>query len=169
MKAWYAVKVIYRQEIETAARLNRLFESYCPEIPIDKRKIKRRKSDSQTEALFPSYIFVRMGEGIDDFCTVRYTPGVLRMVRLTLRDNFLYPTQVPDLIIENLKKLEDKWGIHAVKHDYHKGDSVIIKDGPFEGLQRLIEATAEDRVVILLDILGKEVPVSFGYTEVEPA
>lgn len=172
MKSWYCIKTISQKEIEAESNLKAQgYKTYCPLKLTDKRK--RRKTDTLTEPLFPRYMFISMEEGEDSFYPVSKTPGVARIIKLTEREIdgviYLYPTQVPDYIIENLREIEDKCGIHVTKHDYQAGDRVRIKGGAFDNYEALIQATAQDRVIILLDIIGKLRPVKMAYHEVEPA
>lgn len=176
MKAWYCLKVVsqaqmLRDKIDTEIILkSQGYEIYYPLKLVDKRK--NRKTDSNTEPFFPCYMFIRMSEGQDDWYPVKHTPGVVHIVKLTEREIkgeiYLYPTQLDDSIVENLREIEDKCGIHATKHDYYVGDNVWIKSGVFGDYKALIQATGDDRVTVLLDFLGKKQPIKMAYHEIEP-
>jgi transcription antitermination factor NusG len=42
------------------------------------------------------------------------------------------------------------------------GQKVIVKDGPFVGLEGLVSALAKDRVLVLMSLLGKEQTMKFN-------
>lgn len=171
MKAWYAVKCKHYRELETDIALNvRGIETYLPQTRKDKRNTHNK--NLHTEPLFPSYLFIHMNEGEDDFYVVDKTPGVIGTVKLTHREidgeMYDYPTVVPDAIIEELKAREDEQGIHAVKYDYQKGDPIRIKSGPFHDVEALVTGTKDERVLALITILGKQQSIELNYGQVEP-
>jgi transcriptional antiterminator RfaH len=68
------------------------------------------------------------------------------------------PTPVPKYFVETLKRTADQeTGIHIPQRPlFKKGDSVTIIEGPLAGLQGIFQASkGEERVILLLDILGK--------------
>jgi len=131
VKNWYCLQTKHKQEERAAAALeNRGNRSYCPMTLTDKRKKRRITTHATfmpiTQPLFPKYIFVQMSEGEDDFYPVSRTPGIINIVKMSVReDGHKYPTVVPDEMIEALRALEDEQGIHS-RHqvDYLKGDKL---------------------------------------------
>jgi len=167
---WYLLKSKHRQEYNVDMNLTaKGYEVYLPLALTDKRL--NRSSQYTTEPLFRSYIFFKMREGLDDFHEVSKTPGVFQIVKMT-PDQYGYynPTPVPERIIHSLKQLEDDSGVHSMDNDYKQGDKIRIKAGAFHDIEAIIEAkTADDRVVVLLNILGGKKKVELKYHQIEPA
>lgn len=161
MKSWYCVQTKARAELAVDRWLkNHGYESYCPQIWVDKRRAMIRA----TECMFPRYAFVRLAVGEDNFRPVLKATGVVAMVRTGL-----WPAVVPDRVIHLLQQHEDALGFHSLtKRDYEHGDSVRIKSGPFEGYQAIVQAKKFDRIVVLFDLMGHEVRTEVPRKQVEP-
>lgn len=162
MKQWFCYQTKTRAEMAVERSLQRQgYETYNPQIWVDKRRAVIRV----TEPMFPRYGFVHLAPGEDNFRPVLKAPGVVAMVR-----NGLWPAVVPDSVISLLKQHEDALGFHTVtKRDYEEGDSVRIKSGPFEGYQAIVQARKFDRIIVLFDLMGKEVRAEVPRKQVEPA
>lgn len=154
--AWYCIHSHPKQEHIAAAHLRGMIEGidlFCPRLRIRRRC--RRGAVWFVEALFPGYLFARFNPDAS-MQTVRSVPGVktivsFGLVAVTLRDE----------IIEGLRAGFDHNDLHEVPDDLRPGDEVTITTGPFLGLQahvlRLIPA--ENRVQLLLELLGRTMPV----------
>ncbi len=63
--------------------------------------------------------------------------------------------KVDDALVELLRQREQAMPLDAM---FHSGDSVIITDGPFAGIEAIYQtADADRRAFILLEILSKPV------------
>lgn len=129
--------------------------------PLAKRLRKQRgKMITRIESLFPRYLFIHLDNGINDnWAPIRSTQGVNGFVRFGAD-----AAQVPDGLIDGLKSQEKLLGERAIDLDrYHKGDKVIITDGPFKGLRGIFERyDGEERVMILLEILHKQTTLAIS-------
>ncbi len=47
----------------------------------------------------------------------------------------------------------------VVSHGLVAGTAVELIDGPLKGLQAMVKSSAQDRVLILLEIMGREVHI----------
>lgn len=105
------------------------------------------------EPLFPRYLFLRFQSGHDDISPIRSTTGVHNLVRFSE-----YPATVPDSIVESLRRAADgATGLHYREPLFKTGDKVIVEQGPLAGLQAILVAeTGQERVIILLEMLGRE-------------
>jgi transcriptional antiterminator RfaH len=125
--------------------------------PLAKRLHKyRNKMIVRTESLFPRYMFVHLDSGIEDnWAPIRSTFGVGAFVRFG-RESL--PPRVPDDLILTLKAKEDTLGERAIDLDrFHKGDKVVITDGPFKGLEAIFDKyDGEQRSIILLNLLSNQ-------------
>lgn len=152
MANWYAVHTKPRQEFIAEENLRRqAYETYLPLI----KEAKRYKGKWQhiIEPLFPRYLFISLKLGIDNIQAIHSTRGVSTLVRFGIE-----PTPIPNSFVEALKKTGDRnSGIHVPQRPLlNEGDLVTIVDGPLSGLKGIFQTMqGEERVILLLDILGK--------------
>jgi transcriptional antiterminator RfaH len=153
MKYWYLVHTKPRKERVAEQNLQRQdYEVYLPLIQQPRRQ--RGRWIEAIDPLFPRYLFVRLRPGYDNIGSIRCTTGVRNLVRFTAE-----PTVVPDHIIESIKHAADhSTGLHHPKGSlFEPGNTVIIDKGPLTGLRGIFLAeTDQERVIILLEMLGRE-------------
>jgi len=169
MLNWYALTTKHGQEENTEnALLARQYETYLPLTFKDKRKSRYPKS-LITEPMFPCYTFVRLNEGKDDFYPVSKVPGVVGIVKLTIRDGYKHPTPVPPGVIIALQQTENENGVHAIKFDYQCHDPIRIKAGPFKDqIAKIHSVRSSQRVIALLSIMGGEHKIELDYRQIQP-
>lgn len=154
--AWHCLHSHSKHEHIAAAHLRSLageIDVFCPRLRIRRRC--RRGAVWFIEALFPGYLFARFRP--DTLMqAVRFVPGVKAIVSFGL-----IAVTIRDEIIEGLREGFDQNEVNEVTDDLRPGDEVTITTGPFLGLQahvlRLIPAA--DRVQLLLELLGRTMPV----------
>jgi transcriptional antiterminator RfaH len=154
MKCWY---LVYTKPCkERVAEQNLQCQNYEVYLPLIQRPRRRRdRWVGVIEPLFPNYLFVRLQLGYDSISPIRYTRGVRDLVSFTEKE----PTVVPDQIVESLMSTADRdTGLHHPQGPLFKpSDTVIIDKGPLAGLKAIFLAeTGQERVVILLELLGRE-------------
>lgn len=126
------------------------YTAYCPWI--SQRKRIRQRWQVVTEALFPRYVFVQLSEGVDDFAPIRSTIGVSGLVRFGG-----VPAIMPDAAIGFITEQEQKLLEPEKGTSWQPGTKLEILEGPMAGLQGIfIKAQSEERVIILLELLGKQ-------------
>lgn len=149
--AWYLVHTKPRQEDIALANLERQgYECYLPQMSIE--RVRRRKAEVATEPMFPRYLFVRLGSSDQgkSWSPIRSTLGVSQLVHFGAR-----AAKVDDTLVDLLRQRERVLPTEAM---FHSGDSVVITDGPFAGIEAVYQtADAERRAFILLEILAKPV------------
>ncbi len=170
MEAWYALNCKYYEEANTESCLISMgYSVYLPITLIDKRMCT---GDGQrTEPLFYGYLFVQMDEGIDDFYPITKTPGVLKIIKMTRReDGYLYPTRIADEAIDVLKGIEDEQGLHLNhKNDYAQGDPVRVTAGPFKDcLAEITSLTKKQRINVLIEVLNRSMEIEVDYMSITP-
>ena len=118
-----------------------------------------------TGSLFPRYLFVSMQNGVDDWGPVRSTRGVASIVKFDAE-----LAKVEDSLIHEIKTREKIWGEHTIDSDrFKKGHTVKITQGPFSGLDAVFASyNGEQRVIVLLNILGNKKPLSMNTTDLVP-
>ncbi|HDY88607.1 MAG TPA: hypothetical protein ENH82_10935 [bacterium] len=173
MKSWYALQCRFQQELKTKDALTaRGYEVYLPLTLTDKRRITTYATfKNLTEPLFNGYLFIQMSEGLDDFRPITEVQGVTNVVKMSEReDGYLYPTVIPDEIIEALKAHEDGQGIHSChKVDYEQGDEIRVVRGAFKDLPGEIYSNDKDmRVVVLIELFNAIKKVEIEHRDIEP-
>lgn len=151
--SWYLVHTKPRQEDIALANLQRQgYECYLPQMCIE--RIRRRKAEVATEPMFPRYLFIRLDSSDHgkSWSPIRSTLGVSQLVHFGAR-----AAKVDDSLVDLLRKRERAMPTEAM---FQSGDSVVITDGPFAGIEAIYQtADAERRAFILLEILNKPVPM----------
>ncbi len=149
--AWYLVHTKPRQEDVALTNLERQgYECYLPQMRIE--RIRRRKAEIATEPMFPRYLFIRLDSSDQgkSWSPIRSTLGVSQLVHFGAR-----AAKVDDALVELLRQREQAMPLDPM---FHSGDSVVIADGPFAGIEAIYQmADADRRAFILLEILSKPV------------
>jgi transcriptional antiterminator RfaH len=149
--SWYLVHTKPRQEEIALANLQRQgYECYLPQMRIE--RIRRRKAEVTTEPMFPRYLFIRLDSSDQgkSWSPIRSTLGVSQLVHFGAR-----AAKVDDTLVDLLRQRERTLPTEAM---FQTGDSVVIADGPFAGIEAIYQtADAERRAFILLEILAKPV------------
>ena len=145
---WHVVQSKPKAEREACEQLRR--QGYGVELP---ELIRPRK---RWEALFPRYMFLQTSDAEQSIAPVRYTLGVSQLVRFGNK-----PATVPHEIVQASMRMaahlcaQDE----VTAHGLLEGTHVEVIDGPLKGLSAMVKASAQDRVLILLEIMGREVQV----------
>jgi transcriptional antiterminator RfaH len=122
-----------------------------------KRRRHARRVDWVAAPLFPRYLFIAMDLAVTQWRAIRSTIGIAGLV-----SHGDQPTPVPIGIVEAIKARENDKGVVALPAAplFDKGERVDITEGALRGLSGLFEgATDEERVIVLLDLLGRQVRV----------
>jgi transcriptional antiterminator RfaH len=150
-ESWYLVHTKPRQEDIALTNLERQgYECYLPLMRIE--RVRRRKAEVATEPMFPRYLFIRLDSSDQgkSWSPIRSTLGVSQLVHFGAR-----AAKVDDSLVDLLRQRERTLPTEAM---FHSGDSVVIADGPFAGIEAIYQMSdAERRAFILLEILAKPV------------
>jgi len=160
--AWYCIRTHLKHEHIAAAHLQRLpnVEAFNPQLKILRStRVGRRWS---TESLFPNYVFARFA--LDSMLDrVRYTPSV----KFVLNFGDRIPA-VPTLVIEDLRQGLGALNSEVITDAPSAGEEVEIAVGAFVGTKALVACVlpGQERVRILLDVMGRSVPVELSLDRV---
>ena len=149
MKNWYLIKTKPRQEKIAKQNLeNQGYVAFCPITKINNKLV----------ILFPSYLFVQLNEKTQNFSPIYSTKGVSYFVKFGL--NF---AKVPTCVIEFIKTNQH---ITAEKlkdlKKFKPGDKVQISDGVFKNYMAIFKSyKSNDRIILLMNLLGNEQSLSF--------
>jgi transcription antitermination factor NusG len=158
MSYWAVAQTESQREGVAANFLSqRAYETYLPKINI------KSGSRERVVPLFPAYIFVRI---VDRWYTARWSPGVLKILMADDR-----PAVISDKTVCAIQKREGENGL--VKLPKPPGiqhvERVVIRDGSFAGRIGVYDGMiAHDRVRVLLNLMGRSVPVSVRTPDIGP-
>ena len=144
MKNWYLIKTKPRQEKIAKQNLeNQGYGSFCPIVKINNRLV----------VLFPSYLFVQLNEKIQNWSPIKSTKGVSHFVKFGL--NF---AKVPTTVIKFIKANQHITTEKLINlYKFKPGDKVQITNGVFENYMAIFKCyKADDRVILLMNLLGRE-------------
>jgi transcriptional antiterminator RfaH len=120
---------------------------------------KRRRGVFQAVAgpMFPRYLFVRPQDAEQSIAPVRSTYGVSHLVRFGMTF-----AQASDQLVSEIRSLEARQ-LHteAPMSPFKAGDVVEITEGAFRGISAKVLGCAESRVILLLELLGRQRELSF--------
>ena len=144
---------------EKTAKINLERQGYRVYYPrLERSTLYRGRWIDRVVALFPRYLFVQLDPASQSLAPVRSTLGVASIVRFGSE-----AAVVPGAIVDGLLHSADPaTGLHRLTRGraLERGSVVHVIAGVFEGLQGIFERDAgNERVVILLKLLGKEAPV----------
>ncbi len=155
---WYCVRTHAKHEHIAAAQLRHLpgLEVFNPELRIE-RMTKRGRVRS-TESVFTNYIFARFVLELL-LERVRYTPSVKNIVVFGER-----PAVIAAPVIEELRSTLAANSETVFTDLPLEGDEAEVLAGPFRGQMVTIARVlpARQRVEVLMDVLGRSVPVEFS-------
>jgi transcriptional antiterminator RfaH len=155
---WYAVQTQSRAEKKACAHLARQgFDVYLPRF--QKKRRHARRVDYVSAPLFPGYLFVAIDMATQRWRCVNSTVGVCRLVC-----NGDTPAIVDPGIIDAMKGRHDEFGLIKLdKPRFAAGAMVRVIDGIFLDLLGIYEGMPDQqRVAILLNLLGRKVRVELG-------
>ena len=151
---WYAVRTLPWRDVRACAQLqNQDFRTFLPQSVRTVRHA--RKFSTRKAAFFPQYLFTVLDVTRDRWRSINGTIGVSGLV---MQGELPHP--VPSGVVETLLNLADAEGLVQFGPQLHVGDRVRVVAGPFaERFAVCARLSGPDRVRILLDIMGGQVPV----------
>jgi transcriptional antiterminator RfaH len=164
MASWYLIRSKPRQEPIAQMHLER--QGFCVFLPrvLQHARIRGRWID-RVEPLFPRYLFVEDATG-RSLGPVRSTIGVADIVRFGADY-----ARVPAEIVRRLAdRANPETGLHELRKPlFTPGTRVRVAEGPFKGIEGIFEChEGAERVMILLDVLGRQTGVCMSVHQVVP-
>jgi transcriptional antiterminator RfaH len=156
---WYLIHS--KPLAETTAQANLERQGYTTYLPRLVQVVRRQQRWTESVVpLFPRYLFLHLDAGLQSLRPVHSTVGVCNIVRFGARC-----AVVREEVIAELRGCADPLsGLHRLKMAarFSRGTRVRITAGPFCGINGIFErADGAERVTILLNLLGHEMPVGF--------
>ena len=154
MMRWYAVYTKPRLEVWAGNNLRqRGFEVYLPQCA--RRRSHARKIELVRAALFSRYLFLRADLACCARPLINTAPGVVGLVAFGEM-----PAPVPDAVVAEIRGRENDDGLVplADSRNLKPNDKLKIVDGALSDVVGLfVQATDDDRVILLLNLLGRQV------------
>jgi transcription elongation factor/antiterminator RfaH len=160
---WYAVHTLPLGEARAVGHLE--VQGFRTFLPKRRRTIRHARKLSVVEApFFPRYLFIVLDITRDRWRSVNGTFGVSRLV---MRGDEPHPA--PHGIVETMIASADAHGILQLASKLRVGASVRLMGGPFAEQIAILDSLDDDgRVRVLLDMLGRRVPISTTAQNVLP-
>ncbi|MFJ3956133.1 transcription termination/antitermination protein NusG [Arthrobacter sp. NPDC090010] len=181
---WYVVHTYagYENRVKTnlETRIQTLdMEDYIFEIQVPMEEVVEIKNAQRkvvTRVRIPGYCLVRMELTDASWGAVRHTPGVTGFVGNAHNPVPLKLDEVVSMLAPVIEQEQaEQQGGKPVKQasapinvDFEVGESVIVKEGPFETLPATIsEIKPESQtLVVLVSIFERETPVTLAFNQV---
>ena len=146
---WFVCFTKPRQEEQALQRLTAQgYEVFLPRLV---RWVRHaRQWQRVSSALFPRYVFVRPGRAQQSLAPVRHTPGVTGLVSFG-----------PELArlsssgMDALRHLAAALDAASPDQPFQPGTSVVFSHGPLQGLQGIVSRVADERVMVMFELLGQ--------------
>jgi len=167
------VKANLETRIQTLDMEDYIFEIQVPMEEVVEIKNAQRKIINRVR--IPGYVLVRMDLTDASWGAVRHTPGVTGFVGnahnpVPLRLDEVFSMLAPVFEEQQAEKGKpvNKQHQTPIDVDFEVGESVIVKEGPFETLPATIsEIKVESQtLVVLVSIFERETPVTLAFNQV---
>lgn len=162
---WYVVHTKVKQEQVASDNLVRQgYTVYLPRIKVLKRSRTHRCQELQFEPLFPRYLFLQPGSRDMSVSPVRSSLGVTAIVRFgqtlaVLRNGVLKS-------IRDFETRQNAAGLEDIS-PFRNGESVLVVDGPLAGMEGLVSSISQERIVVLMHLLGYDTRVTLSHDQLQ--
>lgn len=159
---WFACYCGPQSERRAAMGLNaNRIEAYLP-IQV-RQRVRRGRVYKREMPVFIRYLFVRFDPYDDEaHNAIVTTDGIEELL-----ENNMIPVRIPDKFIEAIRRAEQN-GVFNKDANICAGDSVRIPEGPYaDFMGKVASITPAKRLKVLLEGMGRLIPVEFGLADVE--
>jgi len=156
-KPWYVCLCKPRREALAVRKLEEQgYEVFLPMLT-QWQEARSGWIRKKPQVMFPRYGFVRCGRPEQSIAPIRSTPGVSGLVRFGA-----FPATLDDATLAAIRALAESQAraMDEERTPFQAGDSVEIAAGPLKGLSGIVSAVADERVSVMLSLLGREQPVA---------
>lgn len=143
---WYLVMSKPRQEDRALKNLTRQgYPCFLPKVGVE--RIRNGKIQINQEPLFPRYVFIQLSSSEHNWGPIRSTLGVTTLVRFGIEF-----AKVPTSVIESIQSFASAHKELA----FEQGERILIKSGPFKGIEAEFRNLDGDaRAIVLVELLHK--------------
>ena len=160
--AWYVLHTKSRFEnVVNEGLFKKSIDVFLPKITVASRRKDRKKMIRVP--LFPGYVFVRSDLSPTHHLEIVKTVGAVKLV-----GNNQGPVPVPDETVGSLKIMVASDQTVSTGYQFHKGDRVLVVEGPFAGVVGIFERYGgQGRIVVHIEALGQFAAVEVDIEQVE--
>ncbi len=176
---WYILKVAFNREDSIADSLRKRvkmegMEDHFGEIVVPsedvatftregKRRISKRK-------LLPGYIMVNMIINDDTWFLVRETGGISDFTGAAGKPMPMEPSDIERFINKPVIGDDEEEAPIKIGIPFKVGDRVRVKEGNFENQEGDVDTVdeANGRIIVIINIFGRSVPMELDHWQVEP-
>ena len=155
MIGWYVAKSKPQKE----GWLERSLSDFDVEVYFP-RVVNRKRGRDVFQALFPTYLFCRFDPERSDWPSIRWATGLSYFLSADGG-----PSVVSDELVDYIRDRVSQWnaGTHPDR-SFKAGDSVVISNGPFAGLDGIFKkyVSSRRRCQILLQLVGRMASVEIN-------
>ncbi|NOX41783.1 MAG: transcriptional activator RfaH [Alphaproteobacteria bacterium] len=161
---WFPVQL--RPNGLERARCNLLRQGFSLFCPMEPKMLKRKGGLGLFwRELFPGYLFVGFDPATAPWSKINNTFGVARLIVF----GKTRPQAVPEALIDGLIERCDAEGHLLPPKRLSAGDKVRIVSGPFFDFAATIErVTPDQRIWVLLDLMGRKTPIALERKHLQP-
>ena len=153
---WYLIHTKPRQEKCALQNLEQQgYACYLPLLPAE--KLRHGNLTVADGPLFPRYLFIQLGlsDSAKSWSPIRSTKGVSRLVCFGVE-----PAKVDDRLVA-LLRFQEAGVREQPRRLFTPGERVQLTEGAFAGIEGIYHmADGESRVMVLIELLGKQAPLS---------
>lgn len=170
---WYFLRVqVGREDTIRKSMMTRLkqagLEERVPQVLVPAEQVAEHRDGKkriQRKKLYPGYLMAQMELTDDVWFVLRETPGFGDFVGGRMNPTPMTPEEVENV----LGQMDESKEKPKMSVEYHKGDRVKIKQGPFENIDGVVEDVNPEKgtLDVAVTIFGRSTPVSLGFWEVE--
>ena len=172
---WYVLKVQSNREKSIRENILRrikreALERYFGEIIIPTEKIAETKGGKKRvteQKLYPGYIMIQMILNEESWFLVRETSGVGDFTGAGGKPVPMLDHEIQRMLGQETARTEVTQP--KIKINFSPGDTVKIKEGPFESFEGTVDSVdeASGRVNVLIEIFGRSTPAELEYWQIE--
>lgn len=179
-KQWYVVRVQSGRENKVRDALLRRVKSKGLEgviasvlVPTEAiSEIRGGRKRVTQRKIYPGYLMIEMVLNDDTWFLIRETPGIGDFAGAGGIDRREVPPPTPMAdheVSRILGEMKDQEERPKLKIDFRPGDTVKIKEGPFENFDGVVEEVLPDKglVKVIVTIFGRATEVELEYWQVE--
>ena len=174
---WYVVRCQtgrekkIRDHLEKRVRRSALAERFGRIlVPIEKvSTIRSGKKTMRERKVYPGYLMLEMDYIEEAWYLIRETPGIGDFIGGG-RGGDQRPVPMQEHEVQRILDLaRGEEEAPKLKIEFKKGDTVKIKEGPFQNFDGLVEEIVPDKglICVTVTIFGRQTPVELEYWQVE--
>ena len=170
---WYVLRVQSGREDRICENLQKRVKAAALEASIPRvlvptetvSEIKNGKKRNYRRKIYPGYLLVQMDITDEVWFVTRETSGIGDFIGAHGKPAPMEPHEVDKLLAE-MERTQEK---PKVKIQFVKGESVKIKEGPFESFEGIVDEVFPEKglVKVVVTIFGRPTPVELEYWQVE--